>query len=158
MGSQNRSGASSRVSSPQGHNLFQVCSPAPTWDSPLATDSSSTINLHGLQGDSLVFTRGCFGAPPLPPYLLVLVSAELFFSPGLTSLTGCCSAVFFFPLLKYVVTEVLPRLLMSSFLASSRSVLEALGIVSVGHGRSFWKLLTEATPIKPHYKNISTQI
>ncbi|KAJ7412739.1 hypothetical protein WISP_94755 [Willisornis vidua] len=50
----------------------------------------------------------------------------------------------FFPIFNYVTPEVLPPLWMSSDLASSRFILETAGIVFVGHGGSFWQLLTEA--------------
>jgi len=52
-------------------------------------------------------------------------------------------------LLNCVIPEVLPPLLMGSASASSRSVLEAAGIGSIGHGESFWQLLTEDTPVAP---------
>jgi len=38
-------------------------------------------------------------------------------------------------------------LLMSLALASDGSVLELAGISLIGHGGSFWQLLTEATPV-----------
>ena len=54
---------------------------------------------------------------------------------------------FVFPLLKYFVTEELPLMLMGSALARDRSILEPVGIGSIGHGGSFSQLLTEATPV-----------
>jgi len=45
----------------------------------------------------------------------------------------------FFPLLKCIIPEVLPPLLMGSALASDRSALELADIGSIGHGGSFWQ-------------------
>jgi len=50
-----------------------------------------------------------------------------------------------FTVLTYVIPEVLPPLLMGLALASSGSVLELAGVGCIGHGGSFWQLLTEAT-------------
>jgi len=52
-----------------------------------------------------------------------------------------------FPLLKYVVTEALPPLLIGLALASGGSILELAGTGFIRHGGSFSQLLTEATPI-----------
>ena len=53
----------------------------------------------------------------------------------------------FFPLLYYVIPEALPPSLMGLTLASSGSVLETAGIGSIGHGESFWQLLTKNNPV-----------
>ena len=50
----------------------------------------------------------------------------------------------FSPLLKHVLPEVLPPLLMGSALGSGGSILEPAGIGSVRHRGSFQQLLTEA--------------
>jgi len=55
----------------------------------------------------------------------------------------------FLPLLKYIITEVLPPLLMGSALASRGYILELAGIGSVRHSGSFWQLLTDTTPVYP---------
>jgi len=57
----------------------------------------------------------------------------------------------FFSFLKHVIPEALPPPLMGLCLALSsiRSVLEPAGVGSVRHRRSFWQLLTEATPAAP---------
>jgi len=65
---------------------------------------------------------------------------------------------FFLPLLKYVITEVLPPSLMGLALASGKSVLEPAGTGSIKQGGIFSQLLTEATHIppplpKPHHVN-----
>jgi len=90
------------------------------------------------------------GAPPPPPSL-TWVCAELFLSHHLLSLAeNAVIEGFFFSLLKYVVTELLPPSLMGSALASSRSIfLELAGTGFIRHGENFWQLLTEATPIVP---------
>jgi len=78
------------------------------------------------------------------------VSAELFLSHRLTPLSRLLShRSFLLPLLKYIVTEVLPPLLMGLALASGGSVLEPAGTGFIRHGGSFSQLLTEATPIAP---------
>jgi len=115
----------------------------------------STVNIHGLQGDSLhhqVFSTGCRGislpapgAPPPPPSLLTCMSTELFLSHIFTPPT-CCS---FFPCLKYDITEALLSL-MGLALASSRSFSEPVVIGSIGHRGSFQQFLTEATTAAPH--------
>jgi len=55
----------------------------------------------------------------------------------------------FFPILNYVIPEVLPPSLMGSALASGRSVLELADIGSVGYRDSFRQLLREAIPAVP---------
>jgi len=126
----------------------------------LQVDICSTMDLHGLQGDSLppmVFIVGCggkisalaSGAPPLPPPSLTLASAELFsltlFHSSL--LTAIPQQVF--PFLKYVITEAIPLSLTGLALASIGSVLEPAGTGSVRCRGSFSQLLTEATSIAP---------
>ena len=100
---------------------------------------------------TLVFSmgyRGIYapvpGAPPPSPSSLALVSAELFLSHRFTPLTcrKCCYAGVFF-LLKYIIPEVLPSLLMGLALASSGSILEPAGTGSIRHRGSFSQLLTE---------------
>lgn len=51
------------------------------------------------------------------------------------------------PLLKHLIPEKLPPLLMGSALASRGSVLEPGGLGSIRHRRSFSQLVTEATPV-----------
>jgi len=46
---------------------------------------------------------------------------------------------------------------MRSALASSGSVLEPAGTGSIRYGGSFSQLLTESTPIAPHYQNLVMQ-
>ena len=59
----------------------------------------------------------------------------------------------FLPLLKFVVTEALPPLLIGSALASGRS-LEPSGTSSIQHRASTWCLPTEAPPLpKPCHVN-----
>jgi len=102
------------MGSPRGHSLLQRHPPAPAGDPPQATggyllhcgpqwaagDSLTHNGLHyGLQGN-LCFLHE---APPPPPSSLTLVSAELFLSHILTP-----PFQQIFPLLKYVITEVLP--------------------------------------------------
>jgi len=77
------------------------------------------------------------GAPPPLPSALTVAYAELFHIFSLLSLATVDVAQQLFPLLKYVITEVLPLSLISSALASSRSVLEPAGTGSIGHRGSF---------------------
>jgi len=55
--------------------------------------------------------------------------------------------VFFFPLLRYVIPEVLPPSLMGSALANSGSLMEPAGISFIRHRGSFQQLLAESTPV-----------
>ena len=115
----------------------------------LQVEICSTVDLPGLQGDSLPH-RG------LPHGLQgnLCSSAWSTSSPSFCTDLGVCRVVSltcshsslwlqfllssnFFPLLKYVLPEALPPLLMGSDLASGRSVLEPAGIGSVRHRRSF---------------------
>jgi len=93
---------------------------------------------------TMVFSIGCRGssapvpgAPPPPLSALSLVSAELFLPHSLTLLFPLQVRRSFFPLLQYVITEVLPSSLMGSALASSWSVLELAGTGSIRHKGSF---------------------
>jgi len=64
------------------------------------------------------------------------MSAMLFLS-HLTHLSTAVFTAIFSPLLKYVITEVLPPSLKGSASASSGSFLELAGVGSVGHRGSF---------------------
>jgi len=88
----------------------------------------------------MVFSMGCKGVSSLvpgarapPPSLLTLVSAELLLSYSHSSLL----LQVFSPLLKCVIPEELPVLLMGSALASGGSILELAGIGFIGHGGIF---------------------
>ncbi|KAK4826200.1 hypothetical protein QYF61_006144 [Mycteria americana] len=107
----------------------------------LQVDISSTINLHGLQGDSLPHhglhhgLQGnlCSGAwsTSSPSFFTGLGVCRV------VSLTYSHSSLqlqlhrFFPPLLQYVIPEALPPSLMGSALASGRSVLQPAGIGSI---------------------------
>ena len=141
MGSQLPSGTStcSNVGSAMGCRWVS----APPWTS---------MDCRGTTCLTMVFTTGCRGisalvpgAPP-PPSSLTLVSAGLFHTHIFSVIA---SAQHFLALLKYVITEVLPALLMGSALTSSRSVLKLAGTGCAQHGGNSWCLLTEATPAAP---------
>jgi len=117
-----------------------------------------TVDLHGLQGHSLPHhgrhheLQGhlCSSAwSTSSPSFCTDPGVCRAVSHHLTPLFSCSSADFFSPLLNYVIPKVLPLSLMGSALASGGSVLEPAGTGSVGHGGSFWQLLTEATPVAP---------
>jgi len=126
----------------------------------LQLDICSTVDLHGVQGDSLPHhgllheLQGktlCSGAwstssPSFSTDLGVCRAVSLT-SSHFSLLTAIPQQVF--PLLKYVIIEALPPSLMRSALASGGSVLEPAGTGSIRHGGSFWQLLTEATPVAP---------
>jgi len=77
------------------------------------------------------------GTPSSPPSSLALVSAELFLSHSLT--LSCCKLLLrrFFSLVKTIVTEVLPHLLIVLALGSSGSILEPAGTGCTRHKGSF---------------------
>lgn len=82
-------------------------------------------------------------------------------------LQDCCSFIFLssgycfpkgslFTLLNYMVTQVLPLLLMTSAMTGVRSVLEYFGIISVKLTRSLWHLLNRSHPCSlPATKTLS---
>ena len=115
----------------------------------LQVDICSTMDLHGLQGDSLPHhglhhgLQGnlCSGAwstssPSFFTDLGVCRVVSLTYSHS-SLLTAAGVMQFFPPLLKYAITEALPLLLMGSALASGGSVLEPAGINFIGHRGSF---------------------
>jgi len=136
--------------------------PAPAWGPfhGIQVDIFSTVHLHGLQGDYLPHHRLhhelqgktlCSGiwSTSSPFFFTDLgVCRVVSFTSSHSSLsTSSSPQFFFFSLLKYVVTEVLPPLLIGLALASSGSFLELAGTGFVSYGGSFLQLLTEATPI-----------
>jgi len=76
------------------------------------------------------------------------VSVELFLSHILTPLSQLLLHSSFLPLLKYVITKVLPVVLMGSPSTSDWSLLEPAGT-----GKNFWCLLTGATTAAPLLPN-----
>lgn len=123
----------------------------------LQVEICSTVDLHGCRGTAgltMGRTRGCrgisvlaLGATPVSPSALTLVSTELFVSWLLTLQLWLLLHVFFFLLIKYMIRQLLPPPLVGLALASSRCVWEPAGLGSVAHRGSFWRLLTEATPV-----------
>jgi len=121
-------------------------SPAPAWGPfhGLLMDLCSTVDLHGLQGDSLPHHGLLHGLQGNLCSSTWSTSSSSFFTDlgvcRIVSLTSsqsslpCCS---FFPLLKYIILEVLPLSLMGSALASGGSILELSGISSVRLEGSF---------------------
>lgn len=79
------------------------------------------------------------------------------FSPIL-SLVSLSAVAGLFPLLKCFIPEALSTSLLGSALASSRSILEPASIGSAGHGRGFYQLLREASPVVPCYQNLAMPI
>jgi len=128
--------------------------PAPVWSPPWAAggdllhcgppwaaeDSLPHCGLlHELQGNLCSSTWSTFS----PSFFTDLRAASHFFhifsllSPG-----AVAAAQIFFPLLNYVMLEMLPPPLMGSDLASGRSILEPSSTGFIRHGGSFWQLLT----------------
>jgi len=120
----------------------------------LQVEISFIVDLHGLQEDSLPHhglhhgLQGknlCSGAWS--------TSSSSFFTDlgvcrvvSLASSHSSAVSPQVFPLVKYVITEALPPLLIGLALASGGSILEPVGIGSIRYGRSLSQLLTEATP------------
>ena len=115
----------------------------------LQVDICSTVDLHGLQGDSLPHQglyhklKGKTLCSGIPPSSLTLVSAELFLSHRLAPL----SQLPFLPLLKSVIPEELPPSLMGLALGSGRAVLELAG---TGLYQTWGKLLAASDRSHPY--------
>lgn len=60
-----------------------------------------------------------------------------------------------FPLLKFIITDMLPPSIMYSALASDGSILEAAVIDSIRYGGSFYQLFTEVNPLAPMLQNLA---
>lgn len=101
-----------------------------------------------------IVPRGCRGtisvscSSPLSLYFFpdLGVCRAVFLVFSILSHSCCCGFFFFFFLLvflKYVITEA------QLLLASSDSLLQLSGTVSIQHGSSFWWLLAEAIPPVP---------
>jgi len=120
----------------------------------LQVDLCSTVDLQGLQGHSLSHHGLLHG-----PQGNLCSGAWSTSSPSFFTNLGVCRVIslmyshsslllqFFFPFLKYIITDMLPPSLMGLVLASSGSILEPAGTGSVRHRGSFQQLLTEATPV-----------
>jgi len=110
--------------------------------------------LHGLQGKDVCSSIWSTSSPScftdLGAYRVVSLT-----SSHSSFLTDVSPQVF--PLLKYVIPEVLPLSLTGLVLASSGPIIEPAGSGSVRHGGNFSQLLTEATPIPPCYQNLATK-
>ncbi|KAM9639019.1 uncharacterized protein ACIBXB_013710 [Morphnus guianensis] len=183
----------SSVGPPQGHNSCSVGSSLPTSTGParsllqrglptgsqppsgipllrcgvlhgLQVDICSTMDLPGLQGDSLphhgLHHHGLQGNLCSGIWSTSSSSSSFFTDLGVcrvVSLTCshfslrlaflCVLELFF--LLKYVIPEALPLSLIGSAVAGGRSILEPAGMGSLEHRGSFQHLLTEATPVTP---------
>jgi len=106
---------------------------APPWTS---------MHYRGTACLTIVFITSCRGisapaprAPPPPLSSLTSVSTGLFHIFSFLSLPAAAVAQQLFPLLKSVITEVLPLSLMGSALASSRSVLEPVALALSDMGK-----------------------
>lgn len=129
--------------------LSTGCSPSetdcssvsPLWAKSPARKPAPGGGLHGLQGDNFCHhgllhrlqRNLCSGAwsPSSPSFF---ADPGVYTVVSFTYFTSFSSYTVFLPFLKYVVTELLPLLLIGSALASSRSFLEMAGIGSVRHG------------------------
>ncbi|KAM9591174.1 uncharacterized protein ACIBXB_006073 [Morphnus guianensis] len=146
--------------SPWAAGSFRAHLPALAWGPPQAAgwDICSTVDLHGLQGDNLrhhglhhgVQGNLCSGtySTSSPSFTDLGVCRVVSLTYSHSSLPAAV-AQHFFPLLKNVITEALPLLLIGSALASGGSVLELADIGFVRHRGSFQQLLIEATPVTP---------
>ena len=127
-------------------NLLQ-CGPQPCAVTSTCSCMGSSTGCRWISAP-LWTSMGCRGTAYLPlphrPLCLQSCCSHIF---SLLSACSCCCAANFFPLLKYVIPEALPPLLVGLAMASSGSVLEPAGIGSVGHRRIFPQLLTEATHV-----------
>ncbi|XP_049649848.1 uncharacterized protein LOC126035355 [Accipiter gentilis] len=138
----------------------------------LQVDICSTVDLPGLQGDSLPHHGLHHRLQGNLRSSAWSISSPSFFTDlgvrRLVSLTCSHSSLrqlflpvpTFFFLLKSVITEALPLSLIGSALAGGGSVSEpaGMGSLSLEHRGSFQQLLTEATPVTPpRYQNLATE-
>ena len=152
------------------HSLLWTQPPALPWGPfhGLQMEICFTVDLHGLQGDSLCHHGLLHGLQGN-----LCTSAWSTSSPSFCTDHGVCRIVLYilthlswcklllyrvFCLLMYVITEALPVLLMGSDLTSDSSVSEPSDTGSVRHRGSLCQLLTEATPValplsKPYHAN-----
>jgi len=87
--------------------------------------------------------------PLLSPFILVTwVTLSQVQNPALVLVKFHAMGIFL-PLLKYVITEALPPLLIALALASGRSILEPAGTGFIRHGGSFSQLLHRSHPYRP---------
>lgn len=104
-------------------------------------DSLIHHGLHqGLQGNLSSGSWSTSSPSVFPGLGFCRVVALTIFFPTPVSHSFCL------PFLKYVITKASPASLMNSSLASSESILELSGAVSLHHGDNPWSFLTEATP------------
>ncbi|KAK4828719.1 LOW QUALITY PROTEIN: hypothetical protein QYF61_000557 [Mycteria americana] len=167
MGSQVLPGPCSCMGSPQGHGFLQGTCSSIGSSMGCRVDMCSAMDLHGLQGDNLLHhghhqLQGnlCSSARTTfsPTSSLTLVSAGQFLTCSHSSLPAAVAQQFL-PFLKYVVTEVLPPLLIGSALGSGGSVLEpadtgcltrAQLLVSSHRSHPCSPPATKTTPHKPN--------
>lgn len=132
--------------------------------SPWATVPAKSLFQHGLSISSsvlwgistcstVVLATGCRGISALVHLL------PLFFywpwclwgcfshSPPPSLFSLCCAVIL--PFLKYVITELLPALLIGSTLASGEFILDLAGTTFVRHRSSPWSFFTKATCATP---------
>jgi len=132
----------------------------------LQVDICSTVDLHGLQGDSLPhhgllhrlqgnLCSGTWSTSSTSFFTGVCRVVSLSYSHSSLCLLLCSRL--YFPLLNCVIPEPLPPLLMGLALASGGSVLEPACTGCIRHGGSFKQLLTEAASVVSCYQNLATQ-
>jgi len=158
MGLQVLARACSSAGSPRGYSFLQAstCSgmgslPRATGEYLLHCGPSCTAGGQPASPWSFILSckTVCSGVSSTSSPLLFTdrgVCRVVSLTPSHPSFPTAVSCRFFLPLLEYVITEALPRLLIGLALASGGSILEPAGIGSIRHGGSFSQLLTEATP------------
>jgi len=128
-----------------GRSLLQCGLPAGCrW---ISAPPWTSMGCRGTACLTRVFSTSCRGklsalAPVAPPPCSYFTDLGVCRAVSLTSshsslLSAVLLQLFFFPLLKHVITEALLPSLIALALASSRSVLELAGTGSIRHGGSF---------------------
>jgi len=142
---------------PSGIHLLQCGDPflgyrwmsAPLWTSMDCRRTACLTMVFITSQKGTLSAPASQGSPPPSFFTDLGVCRDVPFTLSHFSLFTAISPQVFFHLLKHVMTEVLPPLLIGLALASGGSTLVPAGTGFSRHRGSFWQLLTEATPIAP---------
>jgi len=152
--------------SPRGHSLLQASTYCGMGSLPCAAGlyllycgppwlQGDNLRYHGLHHDLEGKTLCSEILSTYSPSFFTDLGVCRVVSHFISLLSNChlTAVLFFLPLLKSVITEVLPLSLIGLALASCESILEPAGTGFIRHGGSFSQLLMEANTIAPPLQN-----